>query len=372
MDERQSSGRLGALDGLRGIAALGVVVWHYQHFGGDGTAYPYRHAFFIDWLYDGGWLLVDLFFLLSGCVFTHRYLRPISEVQVPARDFFVLRVSRLYPLHLVTLLVVAGLQWYRMGHHRPTLIYEHNDLYHFFLNLVFLQASGLEQGHQYNNPSWSVAVEAFVYLLFFTLARRCAARYAAASAGLVLLGMSVYRVQWSYPFVNEFTARGVMGFFLGSLLFLGLRRAEERGLARRIGLAALLVFVGVVVMAKWVGYDAFVGLAPGGHIVLPHVLVIFPLVLTVVLTVGPVCAVLAVRPLRFLGDISYTVYLLHVPLQMVILAVFEWRGAKLPTSDARFFWMFLATLLVLATLTHHYMEVPARRRLRRHFLAAGA
>jgi peptidoglycan/LPS O-acetylase OafA/YrhL len=257
-----------------------------------------------------------------------------------------------------------------MAHHRPALIYAMNDLYHFFLNLVFLQVSGLELGPQYNNPSWSVAVEVFVYVIFFNLARASATRYVASSLGLVLLGMSVYRMQWTFPFVNEYTSRGVMGFFLGSLLFLGLRRAEQRGLATRVGVAALLALVGVAAVAKWVGYDAFVvgSSAPGGRIVPPHVLVIFPLILTVALTLAPVRKVLAVRPLRFVGDISFTVYLLHVPLQMAMLAAFEWRGAKLPTSDARFFWGFLATTLVLATVTHHYMEVPARRLIRRRFL----
>jgi len=368
MSEEQSSGRLEALDGLRGIAALGVVVWHYQHFGGEGDLYPYRHAFFVEWLYEKGWLLVDLFFVLSGCVFTHRYLRPISERQVRPREFFILRVSRLYPLHVFTLLMVAGLQWYRMAHHRPALLYPMNDLYHFVLNLTFLQVSGLELGAQYNNPSWSVAVEVFVYVIFWNLARTT--RYAAASLGLVLWGLGVYRMGWTFPFANEYVARGVMGFFLGSLLLLGLRRAGQAGLATRTGIVALVALVGVAVVARWIGYDAFVlgAWAQGGRIVPPHVVVVFPLVLTVALTLGPVRRILALRPLRYLGDISYTVYLLHVPLQMVILAAFDWRGTKLPTSDPRFFWSFVATTVVLATVTHHYMEVPARRRIRQQFL----
>ena len=232
-----------------------------------------------------------------------------------------------------------------------------------------MQVSGLEQGRQYNNPSWSVAVEAYVYLVFFALARRPVARYAAASVGLAMVAISVYRLPLNYAFVNEFTARGVLGFFLGSLLFLGLRNGEKQGSAFTSGLPRSSFFWARAAMAESIGYDAFV-VGTGDRVVLPHVLVVFPLILTVALTLAPFRKVLAVRPLRFLGDISYTVYLLHVPLQMVMLVVLEWRGIKPPTSDARFFWLFLGTLLILATVTHRYMEVPARERIRRTFLAA--
>ncbi|MEM0944837.1 MAG: acyltransferase family protein, partial [Pseudomonadota bacterium] len=102
------------LHGARGVAALAVVIFHYNHFYlADHTArdalpaveaYPY--AAILAPIYQHGDFAVELFWVISGFVFAHAYLnRPTS----PWR-FAVARVARLYPLHLLTLLLVAGLQ----------------------------------------------------------------------------------------------------------------------------------------------------------------------------------------------------------------------------------------------------------------------
>jgi peptidoglycan/LPS O-acetylase OafA/YrhL len=349
------------------MAALGVVVWHYQHFGGNADAYPHRHALGFEWLYDRGWVLVDFFFLLSGCIFTYKYLEAVGAARVRAREFFVLRISRIYPLHLLTLLVVASMEWWRTAHHEHTLIYKHADLYHFFLNLTFLQAVGLDQGTSYNSPSWSVSVEFFVYIIFFELARRRARSYVTASVITALLALCVYKADWQYPFVNESMVRGILGFFLGSLLFLGLARLESPKTRAKLGLAAAFMLVSIAALAHIIGYDAFLG-GSAFRIVPVHVLVLFPLVLTIALTLEPLGKALSIRPLSYLGDISFTVYLVHVPLQMLTILVFDAFRKRPATSHATFFWGFFGVVLVVAAVVHRFVEVPLRRRIRRRFL----
>ena len=367
MNEKSSGGRLVALDGLRGIAALGVALWHYQHFGGDPAAYPYRSIPPVEWMYARGWVLVDFFFLLSGCVFTFKYLEPVAAGRVSVRDFFVLRISRVYPLHVATLIVVAAIQWWRLWHHEPTLLYQNNDLYHFVLNLLFLHAGWFEAGFQYNNPSWSVGVEVFVYLVFFWLASQPRSRYVPGAIAFVLFSLGVFKLGWTYPLFNELIARAISGFFLGSLLFLVLRKVEAAGLSARVGAASLTTLGVIGVLAHFIGYDAFIGFN-GFRIVPSHVLVLFPLVLVVALTVTPVARLLALRPLLFLGDISFTVYLVHVPLQMVMLLVYQARGTSPETSTRTFFWTFIVLLLAVSAAIHRFFEVPVRAWMRDRFL----
>ena len=80
------SSRLYSIDALRGVAALAVVVWHWQHFYAiTGTwASVWNRAdqpfyLFLKPLYDQGWVAVDLFFAVSGFVFYWLYLEPVAK-----------------------------------------------------------------------------------------------------------------------------------------------------------------------------------------------------------------------------------------------------------------------------------------------------
>jgi peptidoglycan/LPS O-acetylase OafA/YrhL len=369
--DETGAGRLEPLDALRGIAAIGVAFYHYQHFGGDPNRYPWAQVEFAAWFYARGWMLVDFFFLLSGIVLTYKYLQPLAERKLRGRDFFFLRLSRIYPLHVASLVLCAAVQWRLMVIKSPPLIYPTNDAYHFVLNLFFLQNGTAEEGYSFNGASWSIATEVFAYVAFFTITYRYGRQYVVAAAGAVIVALCVYKARLSLPFANETMARTMIGFFVGSLLFLAIRRAEAAGYARRLGVVALVVLGAIVVLANVAGYDAFVG-GTGFRTAVPHLLTIFPLVIVSALHVPPLARAMSVRPLTFLGDISYSVYLLHVPLQMVIISVLRARGVAIPTEDPRFLLGFLGALLLIASLTHRFFEVPARSWLRRRLLATGA
>lgn len=109
--------RFYSLDVLRGLAALSVVFWHWQHFFFTGTnigTFDVARFPFYEWvsvLYTKGLLAVDLFFSLSGFIFYWLYSERVSEGQVSPGNFAFLRFSRHYPLHFATLLVVAVVQF---------------------------------------------------------------------------------------------------------------------------------------------------------------------------------------------------------------------------------------------------------------------
>src|SRR5690242_14476483 len=131
MKERPS--RFYSLDVLRGLAALCVVFWHWQHFFYAGTTagsvklqeLPLYKIFFP--FYTEGYLAVELFFCLSGFVFYWLYSQPISNGLVSTREFFVLRFSRLYPLHFATLALVAIGQLLFYTLFRTYYVYDCND-----------------------------------------------------------------------------------------------------------------------------------------------------------------------------------------------------------------------------------------------------
>jgi peptidoglycan/LPS O-acetylase OafA/YrhL len=359
MSPKKSGARIAPLDAMRGLAALVVAIYHFRHFGGDVQTYPWAHSAVGQFIYDRGWAFVDFFFVLSGIVFTYRYYEPIQNKRIDAREFFVLRLSRLYPLHLLTLLVCAGIQWTCLSLGRPEIIYDHSNLYGFFLNLVYLQSGGFEETWTYNAPTWSVAVEVVAYVLFFVYASRSRRTYATASVCSLVVALAVFRMGWTYPLLNGNVSRGVIGFFVGSILFFAIRHFQAAGHQRRLALAAFTAMLAVFGLVFELGYDRFIG----GN-TLPLLFVVFPLVILSGLEFPPLAWIFSLRPLSFLGDLSYSVYLVHVPVQMVLIAIMRERHRLPPVTSKAFLFEFILIVLVVAFVVHRLFEVPARRWVR--------
>jgi len=126
------------LDILRGVAALAVVFFHWKHFSKtqeDISSFPLYSIFGL--FYNYGFLAVYLFFTLSGFIFFFLYYDRIKEKSLSLRNFIALRLTRLYPLYFVTLIMVLILQYIIYNSYNIFFIYPKNDLYHFILNIFF-------------------------------------------------------------------------------------------------------------------------------------------------------------------------------------------------------------------------------------------
>jgi len=353
--------RLHSLDVLRGLAALCVVCWHWQHmfFNPAVGDIQYQRAaqpffFLLRLFYGEGWRCVDLFFVLSGFVFYWLYADGIASRQVDFKRFAALRGSRLYPLHLLTFSIVLGLQaiYSRVNH--VDFVYERQGLIPGVLDVVGVHA-WFNHTQAFNGPFWSVSIEIFVYLVFFLVCLRLKPSWKVTLA-LVFAGACVHAF-------NLEIARGLIGFFLGGTSFFGYRNlsAKTRGMPWMLGLGGwiLLGLGGLALLHR------HLGTSPNLH--LP-----FSISVDVVFSVFIIFIVLAERRhaalftrLSFLGDISFSVYLIHFPLQITFVLVNQALGG---TSE-RFYqpWtmlLFTALLFPLSFLSYHAFERPAQNYLR--------
>jgi peptidoglycan/LPS O-acetylase OafA/YrhL len=119
------------------------MFWHYQVFFVNGVVtdsdlpavpvekFPFYLIF--SFFYNNGHFAVQIFWMISGFIFLWKYSKPINEGMVSAYQFFVLRFSRLYPLHFVTLIVVALLQLAYIEIHDTSFVFGNTDAFHFAL-----------------------------------------------------------------------------------------------------------------------------------------------------------------------------------------------------------------------------------------------
>jgi peptidoglycan/LPS O-acetylase OafA/YrhL len=374
-DGRQrSSGspeQLASLTPLRGIAALWVVIFHFCWY--FPAVHPERYTAAV----YKGYLAVDLFFVLSGFVITHVYKDGFAGRVTGRRyrDFLKARVARIYPLHIaVLLLFVAAATAERAasyalrGSFEPMPLLGERSLGGLLANLVMLQGLWARE-LSWNDPSWSISLEFLAYLLFplfFPVLWR-AGRAAKAGLGgllLVVLGWLAYRTggyfnQWNGTYA---ILRCLPEFLAGMLLY----SAYQSGIfASMLSTDAALAAVALLLAALL-------------HLGAPDLAIIplFPLlILAAVRNRGRLSPLLNSPPLVWLGDISYSLYLLH----WFVLFVTTEIARRLPALDfanlppapsLALIAVLIAVSLALATLSFRFIEVTGRRWLR-HRLDVG-
>lgn len=309
------------LDGLRGVAALMVVLFHTFEAYADGD--PTRQ------IINHGYLAVDFFFLLSGFVIAYAY--DDRWGRMGKREFYLRRLIRLQPMVVLGSLVGAALFYLQAGELFPRIAA--TPVWQMLLVMLLgctllplpkqFDIRGWDEIHPLNGPAWSLFYEYVANMAYALVLRRLSARaltvFAALAAALLLevalLGPRRDLIGgWSLDAagVHVGFARLCYPFLAGMLLMRSGWRLHHRH-AFAISAALLIVALALPRLGDtphhWTN-----GLYDAGC-----VLLLFPLV--VALGAGDKAATgRSVRIARFFGDLSFPLYITHYPLIYVYTA----------------------------------------------------
>jgi peptidoglycan/LPS O-acetylase OafA/YrhL len=358
--------QLPSLTSLRGVAAFWVVLYHYSI-----QCFPNLDASSYTHIIHKGYLAVDMFFMLSGFVMTHVYHEAFSESATEHyRRFIVARIARIYPLHILVLLLFVATAAGPFLITRPPLealkdvpLQGAESVNALFANILMLQ--GLDASRlSWNYPAWSISVEFMAYLLFpfaLPVIWRAPARVKVI-LGMVLFGCLAFLAfltkgsfdQWDGPIT---LLRCLPEFIVGTLLYCAYRvRIGEYFL--RHDVTAYLI-VGVLVIFLHVD-------AP--DLVITLLFSIF--ILAAVLNTGTFSKMANNQHLIWLGSISYSLYLIHGFIQYLadkILGDFGVENNLDLSIDNSLLLMtiMVATCLVAAHFSYSCVEIGCRQYLRR-------
>lgn len=366
--------RLYLLDISRGIASLSVVLWHWNHFAFEKhnlsknfTTQDQPMYYLFKIFYEKGYTGVDYFYLLSGFIFFWLYKDSIKMKVTTASVFIIHRFSRLYPLHLVTLVIVALLQYIYTSRQGYSFIYPFNDLYHFFLQLGFASYWGLQKGWSFNGPIWSVSIEVILYFIFFL-----SAVYRLGDS-LFCLVVSVLSVTLLY-LTDQAIFEGVSLFFLGGFIYNSLIKITNKDSSLIVLIYTFTAISWLVVFINFYIFDISNLLSEFGIIGLIF-LKLFPIYILFPLTV---CSLILfeidkgsiMKRLSWIGDITYSSYLLHFPLQLLFALAVSYS-----ILDAKFYLqikyliLFYVILIPLSYIVHQKFELPIQKVIRKLYLA---
>ncbi len=347
--------RYTVLDGLRGIAAFAVMVYHFSYI-------DQQHHIF-----GGANLAVDLFFCLSGFVITHAYYTRLMA-GMSAREFVLRRLIRLYPTYLVGALL--GLSSLCLSYaYEITTLSLRDIILSFLLNLAFIPTffpnstyifshHVLDTVFPSNNPAWSLFFEWVANIAFLVVIaverKRLLPPALLYGLGMFAMGVAVIITTrhlggapgWSIStFVGGFP-RVLWGFFMGMILyFVHLRVAR---LALPAGLLAILVLAFMMIPHQnWYGTYWLIGLA------LVPLVVFFGANSRLKLGSGQA------RISDYLGQISYPLYCIHYPILVFVGTVFQ---------HTEHFYVVVGFAILLTLMISHltlrYIDAPFQLKLK--------
>jgi peptidoglycan/LPS O-acetylase OafA/YrhL len=342
-----------SMDLVRGIAACAVLVYHIDFMFGM------RHR-----LLPGGYLAVDLFFVLSGFVLSLNYQDAIASGGITFRKYLMARLARLYPLFVAT--TVIGF---------VVMTARHKANYGYFdmaalvksaaLNVAMLPSFAAAYGTGtlfiFNPATWSIFFEMVASVLFFACLARMRTQAlvlllagAAAALGATIIRFGTADLGYATENIWAGFARVTFSFVAGMLVYRLYRRRPWR-CPRVVYYLAIAAVVGSMQAKLHFPYPPWLDMAAIG-LLLPAL---------VAVSAGVSLTGIEAGAARFLGETSYAVYLTQGSLIIIAAGLSQSLvGEKIYDLGAWVGFAFVTVTLAVSFLTYRFFEQPARLFLR--------
>jgi peptidoglycan/LPS O-acetylase OafA/YrhL len=354
--------KISELESLRGLAALLVVFFHV----------PKWNSFLNVRMINNGYLMVELFFVLSGFVIFNAYCNKIKAPRDLMR-FQFLRFGRLYPVHLLFLLVFLLIELAKyiaqFGFHivsPNSQPFRENNFTAFIQHIFLIQAIGpAGMPVTFNIPSWSISVEFYTYLIFGCVVLLSGKGYQYFIFSLIAV-VSVVLLVSAAGFGFEDMLRGLAGFFIGCLTAVSVKNLTLR-VSR---FASVLVFVAIIAFLQFKTYKAYD--------VAIYFLTAGLIGALVLQKNGLLNSVLRLKIFVWLGSISYSLYMSHEAVEWVANQIFRVvlkapeiiapSGRSIPQLSGFSAILGVSFIVILSfivsSLVYKFVEKPWRERSR--------
>ncbi|HVM88706.1 MAG TPA: acyltransferase [Puia sp.] len=359
---------------MRGIAALLVAIFHFEM--AVARFVPAQTTMF----FEKSYLMVDLFFIISGFIMLHVYGNSFktSVSKKSFRQFIVARFARIYPLHFFSLLLLIFIVFLllpppdnqaRLIEARSAIPFNFLLLHAFYTTTIFT----------WNIPSWSISPEWWTYLLFPLMAlfinRK---KFPAIIFFLIFIIVSYYSIMYLLPRKNPLYPsvpvphninttydygflRGLSGFMCGMIVY----AAYQSGWVKKLfgkDLISILLLLLIIIVLHFAMNDIIA------------VILFALLVLSFACNETTIHRICNNKVLQYIGDISYSIYLMQIFFQVPFSHGFRLPGVtgvgrgKLNIDfggGLMYCCIYVILLIIVSSLSYYLIEKPGRKYINR-------
>lgn len=328
----------------RFIAAIAIVIYHY---GGDFSIYKIKYI--VD-IFSKANIGVSYFFILSGFIMIIAYH---SKKKIDYLDFYKNRFARIYPLYVIGLLLF--------------LIISHDfNVLTIIGYLLGFQSWFPGRALVLNFPGWSISVEFFFYLVFPVLYNYVYSRQKKYTWVVVIAiwiitqvfsnyfmhsGLYEGRDSKSHDFISYFPLLHINEFLVGNLAGLFFVKNYK---PKNYDWAIISVFMLIILSLLFIPLYFHDGLMAVFFV---------PLIVLISMNNGYLTKLFSWKLLEFLGEISYAIYIIHIPVLFIFRSVLEEN--KWIFSINMVFGMYIFILIVISSILYYFIEKPVRDSLKK-------
>ena len=349
---------------IRFLAAFSVLVWHYQNFTFVSFDFiqlnvPSQPFYNVFWpFYERGLLGVQVFWAVSGFIFFWKYKKLLINKSINAKTFFVLRFSRLYPLHILTLVLVALLQYLYHLKTSTYFNYQFYDFYHFFQH-IFMVSNWLNSDLSFNGPIWSVSCEVLVYVFFYIYISRYRSDIKTTFfIFLICSSLSLFHFDHNVTNCLKYFLLGGLSFECSALM----SKSKDKAQFNRNLILSIMFFITILFLTYKLNILRF-----------KHYTFVLFLLIPTILYFSTICININKKASSFinsLGNLTYSSYLTHFPIQLVIVNWCAYYQISIPFYEPWFFVLYIFIVMLISFLTYRFFEMPIQEYLRNKMLSS--
>lgn len=231
-------------------------------------------------------------------------------------------------------------------------MYDQNNLKHFILNLFLISHWGFQEGTSFNEPIWSVSIEIFLYGTFFIMS------YFLRNILMICISWILIGLLITFGIYYSFGV-GIVCFFIGGLVFYVHEKAIKYQVeASAITLTTLLLLLVTFIVFKNPFYMKI------NEVDIVIFFILFPL-LVLLISFLDRFDLLFFKKISLFGDLSYSIYITHFPIQLIIVTLCVVFNFDIDFSLPISLVAFLTLTFIVSYLSYSFLELPARNYFRK-------
>lgn len=311
----------------------------------------------VKWCSNNGWMLTDMFFVLSGFTFVLAYKEKIEDGLINFNFFLENRIKRLFPMMILSTIIMTTMEYVYYYFTNSWWLSEAN-IWNVFISIIGMPTGWFNMGFIVNMPIWYISILLQAYILAYILVKTVKK----TNISIIYIFPIIFYLSLdcsggtniNFWMLNQFTSRGIKAFFVG-LIFAAILNEHQQIIENNK--KRLLRFVYILLGVIYLLYKKM-GESILGNTLYILVFIIYPCIIFLVLYSDVWNKVCKLKIFQILGKGSFEIYLWNLPIQLGTFLFSIILSCEFHYESKLFFVLHMIISIIISLIIYYKIEIP--------------